>query len=943
MHCLRVSERGDTPGGGGGGAIRTISSVSDRNRAAALMDDLDSPAKATNTTGIYLDHLGAPLEVQLANGRTAMQGTTFRDRILPAALVVLPVASVSSKRIKKGLSNAVAKAPPTLLASVNSNISQLRIGYIDDDEALQSARSTGSSSAGGASSGFMTSATATPTTAQHSSTQQRRSVGGGDAGAPSVSAAAGMGGGDNHGDGYARIDQFFQRMRQDLRDFRRVDLAEMGRQHLADVAMRMAVSTNTAVSGGASRRASSSAQLSPWIRVDPKRRSTTNDVFQSLQQTALADISRPDVKKYLLNRQRKYHQNVQLIYEPAKLLLEAVWDQHRIPKKERAAFMALYFDGVGDIVSYDAISRELERFHQFVSEVDIELLRQVSLRESHIAELKLTLQNAPQSLGAYKAGQPVPSTMTKGPIVAVKEEAASESAFVMSVLNCVCLLRYSTCMIIDLVQKKRGALQVDQRSSTLNPSKESIELANKLNPSKTTKPHQPSTVSQKPPKHSTTTASPLDISGGGGGQGAPVVTTVAAVAEEHYRLMWAGENYLITMQHDLDFLHHSPLQTILDPAHYRLLDNPLLLPNVLLDVCQVRNESVKGHVMPLAIASSSKSILQTLRGGSRRIGSAASSRDDGDTSSTVTAGGGLRALGNASPPLRCATPTSSVSMSNFSSGDGPVARPTTSMSIHGHKRSASPNPLKHTRVIVLKEGEEVVVASAVAALEESALSASGMSRDQFFAKVRKEELLRTQRIPMDRSNVYKYPAEVYRTQAASPWVALSHRLRRSLDPRIPSKPYDDVAEFELLQFGRLTVPPSQAHPYNDPMVDASLDCIRSVLSEVPTWTPEELIRRDILIFGEDSVVLRASAHAKLHRGLARFRMAYRGFVASMQSRRLAAASGGGDEQAAARGFVDWVQTFAPSWLDEVSTALIENDVENPSGRMIAQAMKDRRL
>jgi hypothetical protein len=909
---------------------------SDRNlHHGAVLQELESPMKATNTTGIYLEHIGAPLEIQMRNGTTALQGTTFRDRLLPPTVVVPPVPT-TSKRIRKGgatasvMSSSIARPPLSIGTTTVAGSSRGIPATLDDEDVLQSARSTGSSSIG-ASSGA--SWIATPT----ANMPQLRRVG--------EESATAIGGG---GDGFASIDHFFHRMRQDLRDFRRVDTAEMGRQHLADVAMRMAAAASNGGRDGAAGR-SSSAQLSPWIRVDPRRRSNTNEIFQSLQHTALTDITRPDVKRYLQNRERKYHENVQLIYEPAKLLLEAVWDQHRVPKKERAAFIEMYFDGVGDILSYDAISRELERYYQTVSDVDVELMRQVSLREAHIAELKHTISHPPPSLANFgntsgstrqaeeRAGSSYRGTSsstlrtTSSSTHDTPPTSNNESAFVMSVLNCICLLRYNTCMIVDLVQKKRGGLDIDQRSSTMRPSKESSELANNIRDAKSRRRSNAQARSPTPgPKAQTQPP----------GSSSTTITTVPA-AEGHFRLMWEGSNYLITMQHDLDFLQHTALQKILDPAHYRLVGNPFILPNALLNVCEVRNDSVKHHQMPLALAATTRGILRALRSGGNCVPS--SGRDDDDGLSSV----GTRSLHNGSATNHSRSATPAALLTSGSPGQ-PPPRPSTSMSQNSSVSSGprgvpgrkSPHPL-NGRIVTLREGEEVTVTSAAVDLEESALSASGMSRDKFFAKLKKDELMRSQRIPMDRSNVYQYPTAVYHTAAASPWVSLAHRLRRSLDPRVPSKPYDDVAEFERLQFGRLTVPPSNAHPYNDPMVDKALDCIRSVLSEVPSWTHDELMRRDILIFGEETVMLKATAHAKLHRGLTRFRMAYRGFVASMQTRRLVAASGG-DENAAAQGFVDWVQKFAPSWMNEVTTVLLENDADgDQSGRRIAQAMKER--
>ncbi|CUG87070.1 Hypothetical protein, putative [Bodo saltans] len=984
MHCLRAPDA-STPGRAPQSGGTRFASDRSLRQTSAVLQDLESPTKVTNNTGIFLDGIGTPLEIRMVNGKTALQGTTFRDRLLPPTIVVPPV-STQSRRFRKGgggaaaimSSSAVARPPLSISTVAGGSLVRSNTGggsaLLDDEGLLQSARSTGSSSLGASSGATFT---ATPTTTM---SQQRRSAEeSGTAGGATI----------NGGEGFASIDTFFQRMRQDLRDFRRVDTAEMGRQYLAEVATRMAAAAESHNGGGGGASRSSSSQLSPWIRVDTRRRTNTNEIFQSLQKPALTDITRPDVKRYLQNRERKYHQNVQLIYEPAKLLLEAVWDQHRVSKKKRAEFMELYFDGVGDIVSYDAISRELERYHQTVSEIDIELMRQVSLREAHIAELKVILDNAPHSLSSQYGRRTSSSLSTTATTThqqgssleappsrpgssasSFKSSASTmsdndgsstrskgnESAFVMSVLNCICLLRYNTCMIVDLVQQKRGALDIDQKSSAMRPSKESTELANKLRDAKTKKQHQqqqhnntlaaegPHSLHNRPP-------SPAAIQQRQGHPGGAMTVTTVAAAEDHYRLIWEGSNYLIVMQHDLDFLQHTVLQQILDPAHYRLLGNPFILPNALLNVCQVRNESVKNHTMPLSVAATNRGILRALRGGTDRL-QRVGVDDDASSAGTrsVLNGGGAMP-----PPGRSSTPTSFFRDQEAS--PAPPPRPSTSMSLNAssstksshNRKSPLPSSGTNGRIILLREGEEVTVTSAAASMEESTLSASGMSRDQFFAKLRKEELLRTRRIPMDRSNVYQYPSAVYHTTAESPWVALSHRLRRSLDPRIPSKPYDDVAEFEILQFGRLTVPPSQAHPYNDPMVDQSLDCIRSVLSEVPSWSQEELMRRDIIIFGEDTVVLKATAHAKLHRGLARFRMAYRGFVASMQTRRLAAITGG-DENAAARGFVDWVERFAPQWMNEVSTALLENDADSSTGaaaagdqssRRIAQAMKER--
>lgn len=879
MHCLRLLASGDAN--------------AQHPTASSLMSpsgsNMASPAKGQNTTGIYLDNIGDPLEVVMANGKRGIHGTAFRDRILPPT----PVKSKSAAPGLRGLRKAAAVRQATLFlpSTVSPSTDHPLVSVGDEHDWQDSARSAGSS--GVASSVANTASEAAPLK-RNGSTDGKLCVSE-----------------NNDEDGFTRIDRFFHRMRQDLRDLRRVDAAELSRRHMVDNGV-----SNNKAQGGVGM-SSSSSRLNPWIRVDAKKRAATNELFFSLQQTKMADVARLDARKYLHNRERKYHQNVHLIFEPAKLLLETIWDQHLVPKSERAAFAELHFGDGGDVASYDAISRELERYHQSVSEVDVELLRQVALREAHIAELKSLLDSPPPSFVTYvdshSSSRPsTPSTSVPSRKPSPDVNVGHDSGYALTLLNCISLIRFNTCMIVDLVQQKRGAMSIDARSATLQPSKDAVNLASNLRESRRS-------------DASTTSALCGD--------------SCATATNPNFQLLWEGANYIIGMQHDLDFLQHSPLQALLCPAQYRLVSNPLFLPNRLLDVCEARNTCVREHRMDVVQATQTKHIL---RAGPSPTPTdcTVTNRSDSRGSIGVERSSSSCSIAASQQP-RIGTPTTSLRSCDLV----PPPRPSTSMSSAPlPKPSLSlpqvPRTVVHKRIIVMKEGEEADTTVASNATSPSPLVGklgATMGREAYFAQVRKEELMRTRRIPMDRSNVYKYPAAVYQSAVESPWHSLAHRLRRSLDPQVPSTSCDDATDFDRLQFGRLTVPPSQAHPYSDPIVDTTQDCLRTVLREIPVWTAEELMRRDILVFAEDAIVLKATAHQKLSKGMARFRMAYRGFVTSLNTRRKIAELSG-DEQAAAREFVEWVSRYAPSWMEEVNATLLETD-DDEHMRRVSQAMK----
>lgn len=709
------------------------------------------PAPVTNPTGIYLESASlSTFTTNLGNGTRGTKGSAFFDRLLPAT----PLPSVD----KRSRGNRVAAHTPVLPNQSFTNSTTLDCSPVslldvpssyDDDDQLSSNTITSSVSRTGTEATSYVSA----------------SIKGGD-------------------DAHDHMELFFEQMRQNLREMRRVNITELYHAEMARKAQEAAEGT-------------SAEALNPLIRIDHKKRTAVDECFKTLQVPEKFDTVRADAFRHIELRERKYQHNVGLIIEPAKGLLEAVWDQHRVPQPTRRDFAEKYF--VPDPKSYEAISNELKRYHN-VPGAEVELIRLVGLRETHKANLKALVTSPLLSGGGSQA---------HGHNISRAEGLA------MDIYNTILQLRHVTCSIVDIVQQQRETFG----------------------------------DSVAPP------------------------------------LMWNSRNYIVDMQTDLDFLQTTKLSALLCKA-YVLAKNPLLLPVELHDKSKWMAEKVEKKEVPLREA------LQ-------RSNSAMSS------STTVATPG----LGN-------------------SSGSRPVSVQSDARA--GGIRGLEAEYRRQQSIIVARDGEEIPVVRRSSTPQVNSSGSSkkandpygGLSREQFFAKLEKDERLRNQRIPMDRSNVYQYPASVYKPAPVSFWESLGSMLQRSLDPRLETKPYDDVIEYERMQFGRLTSPPSFAAPWSDPVLDHVNHCFRTVLSNLPTYHYEDLVRREILIFAEDCIVRNSSAKRKFHRALDKLRMAHRGFISTMQRRREALAPGGSAKQ-----FLAWVEHFAPQWLSDAKRQLKEADEE----------------
>jgi hypothetical protein len=141
-------------------------------------------------------------------------------------------------------------------------------------------------------------------------------------------------------------------------------------------------------------------------------------------------------------------------------------------------------------------------------------------------------------------------------------------------------------------------------------------------------------------------------------------------------------------------------------------------------------------------------------------------------------------------------------------------------------------------------------------------------------------------------------------------------LRRSLDPRVASNGYNDVLEYERLQFGRITAPPSFHTPWKNPVVDESTQCFRTVIPDRQRFSASELHRREVIIFGEQLFVRSQRLRRRFRRGMGKLSMAYRGFVVMLQHKRR-------DSSATVEDFLRWVADVCPDWLEEARKGLLE--------------------
>mmetsp|Transcript_52924 Transcript_52924/g.60793 ORF Transcript_52924/g.60793 Transcript_52924/m.60793 type:complete len:223 (-) Transcript_52924:18-686(-) len=199
------------------------------------------------------------------------------------------------------------------------------------------------------------------------------------------------------------------------------------------------------------------------------------------------------------------------------------------------------------------------------------------------------------------------------------------------------------------------------------------------------------------------------------------------------------------------------------------------------------------------------------------------------------------------------------------------------------------------------------------------------NREAFFRKKQKEELMRTRRIQMDRSNVYQYPASVYKEKPVPIWTFLGRVLQRSLDPRVESEIYVDKLDFERMQYGTVSIPPAYFGKQTDPVINLETQVFRSVLTEIPNRTYAALVQRDVVLFTEDAFIERAALKTKFHRVIDRLKLTYRGFVRTLHRYQAIR----DPKRNVVREYLEWVSRFAPAWTHEAKAAFhVDSDEED---------------
>jgi hypothetical protein len=388
-------------------------------------------------------------------------------------------------------------------------------------------------------------------------------------------------------------------------------------------------------------------------------------------------------------------------------------------------------------------------------------------------------------------------------------------------------------------------------------------------------------------------------------------------------LLWEGSNYLIKMQDDLSPLSDSHLPLLLPGMVFA--GNPMLLPPRYF-------ESATTPAPTSTTVSRDRAATPSFSSAGGAGGSRSSSKPSSPKGRAKTPSLGATLRGASTPAL------SNPALGNLQQ---PISEtPTTNLT------SASPIPLSfspnrrgsHKKEVVLRDGEELVSVKTVT------------ERQMYFRRKEKEDYIASRKVEMDRSNVYQYPASVYAPKPMPLWQITGKKLCISLDPELESAPYLDLIDYTKMQFGRLQAPPvfTDSCAWESCLTDVETKGYRPT-APVPHMRFNDLRKRELLIFAENSAMKRSQAQEKLRRGLLKFRMAQKGFFAIMRrnrarqadlqavamGRRSLGRSGSGiptqeemQEQEArrqrARGaqqFLEWVKGNAPDWLSEVGEQL----------------------
>lgn len=191
--------------------------------------------------------------------------------------------------------------------------------------------------------------------------------------------------------------------------------------------------------------------------------------------------------------------------------------------------------------------------------------------------------------------------------------------------------------------------------------------------------------------------------------------------------------------------------------------------------------------------------------------------------------------------------------------------------------------------------------------------------------------MRTRRIPMNRSNVYQYPASVYKEKPVPIWTFLGRVLQRSLDPRVEAETYVDKLDFERMQYGTVSIPPAFFGKQTDPVINLETQVFRSVLTEIPVRTYAALVQRDVVLFTEDAFIERAMRNSRFHRVIDRLKLTYRGFVRTLHRYQAIR----DPKRNVVREYLEWVSRYAPSWSRDAKAALeLDNDDDDALGELM---------
>jgi hypothetical protein len=330
-------------------------------------------------------------------------------------------------------------------------------------------------------------------------------------------------------------------------------------------------------------------------------------------------------------------------------------------------------------------------------------------------------------------------------------------------------------------------------------------------------------------------------------------------------LLWEGENYLMRMQNDVAPILSNTNAFVLLGEKYPCTSNPMVLP------ADLRNPSSPTRARERDCPA----------------------KEDNHAPSTTSAANPAKGCPPAPMPQRASTPSASKSTASVSKSTAVnVVKPGELLDSSGDRSFGGGNGLP----------------------PQAGITKHMSVRNVFFKRQLSAMHRANTKIAMDRSNVYQYPSSVYQPVARPVWARVGEMLQRSLDPRVRSSGYNDIQEYERLQFGRITTPPSFFTPWKNPVVDEASKCFRTVIPDHQRYSAGDLHRREVIIFGEQAFTRSQRLRRRFHKGTAKLSMAYRGFIVMLQNRRRGATASVDD-------FLRWVAQVCPEWLDEARREL----------------------